>query len=373
MRILTEIFSPTIVVFLIIIVGYFIGRIRLYGISLDLSAVLILAVFCGFVLSMLHFDGEESYMTDLQVSMTWFSSVGTSLFIAAVGLSAGYTFRRSIKKEVFPVAVISCLMVASSFSVMQFVGLLDTGMSRSALLGILCGALTSTPGMAAARELAEVQKSEIILGYGSSYLFGVLATVLFVQLLMKKLPKTGVSKAKKEKEGYGNSMIAIIQASVAIVFGSMLGRLAIFGTTISLGTSGGILCTAIFMGFLVEQYRKDWLSSNESLTFLRNIGLVFFFVGAGIPAGMELCRAFRIKWMLYGMIMTVIPIIIGYGLCSKILKKGNLTTACVISGGMTSTPAIGVLMMRNNEIPLSTYSVCYVTALLTMIVGIRFF
>ena len=67
--------------------------------------------------------------------------------------------------------------------------------------------------------------------------------------------------------------------------------------------------------------------------------------------------------------MTIIPIISGTFLY-KLFFKDRLP-ATTIAGGMTSTPAIGVLTEKHNDISLSKYALAYFGALITNIVLIR--
>ncbi len=48
---LISFFTPSAIVFAIIIIGYYLGRIRVGNISLDLSAILITAVLAGVLIS----------------------------------------------------------------------------------------------------------------------------------------------------------------------------------------------------------------------------------------------------------------------------------------------------------------------------------
>lgn len=59
------------------------------------------------------------------------------------------------------------------------------GLPTALSIGIMTGALTSTPGLAAALEATGDSIASV--GYGIAYPFGVLAVVLFVQLLPKIL------------------------------------------------------------------------------------------------------------------------------------------------------------------------------------------
>ena len=85
---------------------------------------------------------------------------------------------------------------------------------------------------------------------------------------------------------------------------------------------------------------------------------------------MSLTAKFELKWFLYGVILTVIPIAVGYILVRYVCKQSTEDSLCVVAGGMTSTPAICVLLKRMEHKPnMTAYLFSYVSALLTMVIG----
>ena len=79
------------------------------------------------------------------------------------------------------VACVLCILIGRSF----------TGLSHAEftaiLVGLLAGALTSTPAFSAAKATVATAELEslVSVGYGIAYLFGVVGVVLFVQLIPK--------------------------------------------------------------------------------------------------------------------------------------------------------------------------------------------
>ena len=67
--------------------------------------------------------------------------------------------------------------------------------------------------------------------------------------------------------------------------------------------------------------------------------------------------------------MTIVPIISGM-FFYKLFFKDRLP-ATTIAGGMTSTPAIGILAEKHNNISLSKYALAYFGALITIVILIR--
>lgn len=80
---------------------------------------------------------------------------------------------------------------------------------KAILVGLLSGALTSTPAFSAAKDAVGPQYEDFVsVGYGIAYLFGVIGVVLFVQLVpkfakanmeeeVKKLPPTATAAVKE--------------------------------------------------------------------------------------------------------------------------------------------------------------------------------
>lgn len=362
---------PVLAVFLIIVLGYYFGKIKLFNISLDLSAILIAAVIFGLLIT--RFDSLE-LNDSFNSGMAMISKLGTGMFVASIGVSTGYSASSMFKKKNLIYLLIGALMVMVGFIVMEIIYIFDFTMDKSALLGITCGALTSTPGLSAVCDMNNVSSSSAVLGYGCTYLFGVIGVVLFVQLITRKhtaAVRSKASKASNQTVSGFTGITTLIHISVAVILGYLLGDIEFSGIKFSIGNTGGILCSGIIVGYIVNKYSSVGENEAASLGVYRNLGLVLFFVGTGVPAGANFTDGFSLRWFIYGMLITVMPIIFGYFYTKIILKKSIEETVSVIAGGMTSTPAIGVLLRKNNVLPdLCAYSLTYLGALLTMVVGV---
>jgi putative transport protein len=167
------------VLFLIILIGFIIGRIKVKGISLDVSAVIFVALVFG------HFG--------LLVPID-FQYLGLVLFIFTIGIQAGPGFFSSFKKNGRQLAILASLLVASS-SLLTFFVFYFFGIDKSLCIGLLTGALTSTPGLAAAIDTTGSPLASI--GYGIGYPFGVIGVILFVSLLPRFL-RVNVKEAEAD-------------------------------------------------------------------------------------------------------------------------------------------------------------------------------
>lgn len=344
----------------IMVIGYFIGKIKLGGVSLDFAAVLIFAVLFGALASRWKPDIIQQ---EWLLCMETFSKFGSALFMASIGVSAGITFKKNFEWKYFSYFLLGALMTLIGFASMNIISLLDPEFDRSLLIGILCGALTSTPGLATASELESVDVNQAAIGYGYAYLFGVLFIVLFVQFFQKKkcaiMEPTEQHGKASPTTVYGWILLMMI---VALGYALANVKMPLFG--VSLGKSCSVLCAGMIAGFATKKRAKI-----GDLSLYRNMGLLLFFVGTGVPTGLKLNGFFNVKAILYGMLLTVVTLVAGYLLCR--IKADSLTALCAVSGGMTSTPALGVLMDKC-LVDLRIYSFAYVGALLMMVMLFSF-
>lgn len=370
--------SPVVLTFAIIIAGYYLGKIRISDISLDLSGVLIAAIISGVFIAVIAQRYYNEYIESVAddtfyLFMKTLSSLGTALFVSSVGVSSGYMLTAGAKLRSTKSLFIGIAMVVVSFMTVSAIGALDSSADKSVLMGILCGAMTSTPGLSAVNELEGTNTYLSTAGYGCAYLFGVIGVVLFVQICLKKQRRLCKYTIKaRDNLNPKAELYGIVQIALAIVFGTILGSFEIPLIDFSLGTSGGILCSGMVIGFIVSKAADDREISKSNISILRSLGLVFFFVGSGVPAGMNLSEIIEIKYVAYGLIITAAVMISGFVLGQLLNGRDLISSLCCVCGGMTSTPAIGVMCRQCDcEDGLAEYSLAYVGALFAMVVGVR--
>ena len=151
--------------FLIIALGFILGSIKVKGISLDVSAVIFIALLFG------HYG--IVIPPDIQ-------NFGMILFIFTIGIQAGPGFMNSFKSKGLDLAILTTILIITAGGITYLLSWLN-GLDMNIATGLLAGALTSTPGLAAAIESTGSSLSSI--GYGIAYPFGVIGVILFVKLL----------------------------------------------------------------------------------------------------------------------------------------------------------------------------------------------
>ena len=115
------------------------------------------------------------------------------------------------------------------------------------------------------------------------------------------------------------------------------------------------------------------MPEQSTLKLFRELGLVLFLVGAGIPGGAEFVENFDIMYFVYGIIMTIVPLIIGYLFAKYVLKLSLLNNLGSITGGMTSTPALGTLIgTAGTEDVAAAYAATYPIALIAVVLVSQF-
>lgn len=361
--------SPLELLLLILLLGLVLNKINPWRTSFGVSTILIAAITVGF----LGIAADLIIIDDaFQKQMSIFSSTGTSIFVAVVGLLAGQSVvGKSAKGKNAICFMMGMLTICFGFVCMLSIFALDTSVDASMMYGVFCGAMTSTPGLTAVCELTGVSADSATIGYSCSYLFGVIGVVIFVQWLGRKKP-TSEMLTNNEIVVFTqpNTKDELLYICLVATCGTLLGRLIVPVVNISLGNSGGILCAGIIIGFCMAK-RKITLDQS-SLSIYRTLGLVMFFVGTGVPAGAKLIGLPSIKYLIYGAIITVIPVMLLYMLCKHVLKLSLSDVVCIVAGGMTSTPAIGVLLKDTKiNLNLSAYSMTYVGALFMMVLLIK--
>ena len=364
---LTILLSPLNLLFFIIVAGLSIGRIRINGISVGIAGILFTAIFVGFLMNKLIPNESSEIITTAQSTLKTFSKLGTTLFVSVIGLQTGFSIKKSSNGSVLAFAI-GALMSITGVLTMLLISVLDKTISFESLLGILCGALTSTPGLSSVCELIDNGSKSAVIGYGCSYLFGVILVVFFAQLFAKKCTDNPKS-ISPQQEIKSKIYLELILISLTALLGNILGSIKI--STLSFGTTACTLMVGLIVGYGFIKVSKKSIVSNQCLNVFRNLGLALFFVGTGFSTGTQYI-AFDIRSILYGMLITLSAIVCGWGLCKLVEGKYPLHQGFIIAGGMTSSPAYGVLSSITTKSSVNCFSFSYFGALISLIVAIQF-
>lgn len=381
---LNAVLSVVFVSFTIATLGYLVGGIKIKGISLGTAGVLLVALVYGVVLS--YFPsfkiGDKVinlYNATIKSNYSFISNIGTALFVTAVGLIAGPKFFRTLNKNSLAYILNGLLIIVIGGITAWLFLLFDKNLSKEMVVGLLTGGLTSTPGLSSAKEVAQNQDA-VVAGYGIAYLFGVLGVVLFVQIV----PRILKVDMEKEREAYVAVNAVQIPESkpglvkldpygffpffIAIALGSIIGSFHIPGINFSLGTSGGTLVAGLIIGHFGRIGKIDCRVTKDALNFFRELGLVLFLIGAGVPGGINFIEHVKLTYFIYGAVMTVVPMVAGFLVAKYVFKLSIFNNLGSITGGMTSTPALGTLISTTGTDEVaSAYAATYPIALVSVV------
>ena len=196
MQAIVDIFRsyPQIVIFLAIAVGYFVGKIKIFGFNLGSTAGVLLAALAL---------GQMDIKVDPLLQ-----AVGFALFIFAIGYRVGPQFFGALKKEglhyiwLSMVVALTGLVTAISlgkllgFDSGTTAGLLGGAMTQSSVIGTADGAINALPISAAAKATLE---SNVAIAYAITYIFGVAGLIVFFKLIPRIL-KIDLKKEARELE-----------------------------------------------------------------------------------------------------------------------------------------------------------------------------
>lgn len=397
-----------LVVFSVLFLGYALGRIKIKGISLGDAGVFLVALLIGALFFGVDANGallfDLSGSLDYSAGLSLIESLGLILFVTSVGYMAGPRFVQNLKHNwglYAPLGVLIPLMGGiigvGCILLGEVVGFGATIKEQDGfvamIVGILSGALTSTPAFSAAKATVAPEYMGLVsVGHGIAYIFGVVGKVLFIQLIpriegadMEKERALLLPVAKIDDKNDGKKLFSLDAAglapfALAAVLGVVVGQIKIplsangfAGTCFSLTTTGGCLLVSLIFGHFGRMGKLSILPPTQTLKLLREIGLVLFLAGAGIPGGAEFVACFDPIYFLYGAVMTVIPMILAYLFAKFILKMGLLNNLGAITGAMTSTPALGTLISTaGTEDVASAYAATYPIALITVVLVSQF-
>ena len=369
--------SEIMIIFAIAVLGYLLGSFKVKGLCLGTSGVLIVALIFG------HFELTVPKIVQ---------DVGLISFVTAVGFIAGPGFFRNFKKKALSFVLLGIVIIlvggAVCIAVIKLAGI-PTALS----VGMMSGALTSTPGLAAAIEATGDEMASV--GYGIAYPFGVVGVVLFVQLIPKLL-KIDIEKERERlaaasqvavenaptlaKKSYKSlDEFGLLAFALAAILGVLIGKISIplpGGAHFSLGTSGGPLLAGLVMGHFAHIGPVSIDVPKKTLDVVREVGLALFLMGAGTNAGqgfLAILAEYGVVLFLLGAVMTILPMIVGYILAVKVFKIDVLSSLGCICGGMTSTPALGTLMaVTKTEAVAVSYAATYPLALIMVVLCCEF-
>lgn len=206
--------NKLLLLFLVIGLGYLLGKVKIKGFSLGISAVL----FVGLGFGSLH---PDLILPDIVYV------IGLVIFVYTIGLQSGANFFESFKKNglrdnAFMVGII--LAAASLTILFGIIFSIDSPIAA----GLFCGSFTNTPALAAVLEVLKQANDELtttdlnqllaapVVGYSLAYPVGVIGMILGFQFIYRLWKVNPEEERKTLSKIFGIGGQEVIHANVSI-------------------------------------------------------------------------------------------------------------------------------------------------------------
>ena len=174
-----ESLASTLVLYsFVIAAGVFLGKLKIGGVSLGVTFVLFVGILMG------HFG----YIVNPEV-LKFVREFGLILFIFSIGIQVGPGFFSSFKEGGVRLNMLAVLGILLNVAIVLIIYYVQGGStSIEALVGVMSGAVTNTPGLAAAQQAAGTTEAinTMAMGYAAAYPLGVCG-IIGAMFLIKAL------------------------------------------------------------------------------------------------------------------------------------------------------------------------------------------
>jgi len=183
--------AQTVLIYgLVIAIGIWIGRLKIFGVSLGVTWIL----FIGLLFSLLGLHVNDLFLHFLK-------EFGLILFVYTIGLQVGPGFFASLRQSALLNNLLTIAIVLMGVGI-TLIFYYFSDFSITTLTGVMSGAVTNTPGMGAAQSTAIDLKLNtkninfIPLAYAIVYPFGVFGIILSM-LILKKILRVNLEKERE--------------------------------------------------------------------------------------------------------------------------------------------------------------------------------
>ncbi|AFJ45149.1 putative transporter [Shimwellia blattae] len=204
------------------------------------------------------------------------------------------------------------------------------------------------------RELNFKQRYDVVISRlnraGVELVAGSSATLQFGDILVLVGRPAAIEAVSAE---VGNAQQKLQQVQMLPVFigiwlGVLLGSVPLFipgfPVALRLGLAGGPLIMALILGRIGSIGTLYWFMPPSANLALRELGIVLFLAVVGLKSGGDfvdtLVSGDGVSWMLYGIAITLIPLLV-VGFVARLVARMNYLTICgMLAGSMTDPPAL---------------------------------
>ncbi|MDE6008077.1 MAG: putative transporter, partial [Muribaculaceae bacterium] len=183
----------------VIFAGIFLGKVKIFGVSLGVTFVLFVGILLG------HFGYAVEGNT-----LHFLREFGLILFIFSIGMQVGPGFFSSFKEGGLRMNMLAMFAILLNVAIMLTIYFLQGGSNGSTsiydMIGVMCGAITNTPALGAAQQTilqvnAEAYdiSQQMSMGYAAAYPLGVVG-IIVTMIVLKAVFKIDIDKEIKEVE-----------------------------------------------------------------------------------------------------------------------------------------------------------------------------
>jgi AspT/YidE/YbjL antiporter-like protein len=357
-----------------IFAGLLLGKLKVRGITLGITWVLFVGIAlsaCGVSLNgdMLHVIKE----------------FGLILFVTGVGLQVGPGFFKSFAKGGLSMNIMALVNVALGVGITVIIAKLTTQDPSTAsqtftdMAGVYTGAITNTPGLSAAQAAVDDLgikggAGRLATGYALAYPLAVVGMIVTCIILRPKNLSAEQTESNETVESKGTvgkmkGGILLIPIFVIIALGIVLGSIPIpvgMKAPVKLGLAGGPLVVALVAGWL--GVKKGWYGTDftdgQGVHMLREVGIALFLAAVGLGAGADFVANVSVHymWVVYGVIITMVPPLLVAGFGRWVLKMNYYTLMGFIGGSHTDPPTLAfanTVAPEGCKLPNTGYATVY--------------
>ncbi|MBQ7062756.1 MAG: hypothetical protein IJM88_05650 [Bacteroidales bacterium] len=355
-----------------IFAGIVLGKLKVRGITLGITWVL----FVGIALSAFGVSLNHDMLHVIK-------EFGLILFVTAVGMQVGPGFFKSFAKGGLSMNLMALINVALGVGITVLIAKL-ANQELTDMAGVYTGAITNTPGLSAAQQAVnelgmEGAADRLAAGYAVAYplaVVGMIVTCILLRPLcridLKAEPTQDALEAPAAKAATPTAQrhkINLVPIFIIIALGIVVGSIPIpvgMSAPVKLGLAGGPLVVALIGSWL--GVKKGWftteLTDSHGVWMLREVGIALFLAGVGLGAGGKFVETIQVHymWVVYGVIITMVPPILVGLFCRLVLKMNYYTLMGMIGGMHTDPPTLAfanTVAPEGCKLPNTGYATVY--------------
>ena len=338
-----------IIISIVIALGRILGETKICGISFGATWVLFVGILFG------------HYGLSIDHNLIHFlKEFGLVLFVYSIGLQVGPGFFSSFRSGGFSLNGLAVsVIIAGVVTAIGIHFLFD--IPATAITGIMSGAVTNTPGLGAAQQTyydtTGQTATDMAQGYAVAYPLGVIGCILSFILIRVMLYRISCAESgsvvHNKADGcrevrYNSDQPNLIPIFLGIALGCILGSIPIsfpgIPQPVKLGLAGGPLIVSILISRFGPKFHIITYTTPSANLMIREIGISLFLACVGLEAGEgfidTLVYGDGMKWILYGALITAVPVLTGGFIGKYVLKLDYNTLTGVLSGACTNPPAL---------------------------------